>query len=172
MKLGWISAAACGAVLTASSAGAQTVIVEDNPRNTTVVERETTRSYRPNTGMIVSGAVLFLGTYIPSVVVAASSSNEADRNLYVPLVGPWLDLADRNGCPSGPTTCDNETTNKVLLVGNGILQAIGTIAFVSGFLFPARTERQSTVTTKPTIKFLPMQMGRGASMGGGVVGTF
>lgn len=135
-------------------------------------ERVESHAYYPNVPLIVTGGVLFLGTYIPSLVVAGESSDDADRRLAVPIVGPWLDIAERGGCPVASRNCDDETTNKVLLVGDGVLQAVGTIAFVTGFLTPGRAATTETTATKAKIRFTPMQLGRGASMGAGFVGTF
>ena len=98
--------------------------------------------------------------------------NSADRRLAVPIIGPWLDIADRGGCPVSAQSCDNETTNKILLVGDGVLQAVGTIAFVTGFLTPGREPAAVAAKNKPAVHFTPMQMGRGSSLGAGLVGTF
>jgi hypothetical protein len=101
-------------------------------RTKDVAYEETT----PDTGMIGTGVIVLGSTYIASMVVAARLGHEGDRQLYVPVVGPWLDLAKRPECASGRTDCTNETTNKVLLVGDGVLQAVGVLQILGGFAFP------------------------------------
>lgn len=171
MKIGWMTAMVGGALLCAASASAQTTVVRAPPGEQVYVEprgETATSTYVPNVGLVASGAVLFLGGYIPSIVVAASSSNSSDNMLWIPVVGPWLDLGDRGGCPVG-RSCDTETTNKMLLIGDGILQGVGVLALAAGFIFPQKT---TTYVAKPRVRLTPMQLGRGPSMGAGVVGTF
>jgi hypothetical protein len=129
----------------------------------------TVRAYHPNVPLIVTGGVLFLGVYVPSVIIAIESSNDADRRLAIPILGPWLDFAERGGCPITTFSCDKETGNKVLLAGDGILQAIGTVAVVTGFL---TSDRMVATSPRSTIRFAPMHMGRGSSIAAGLTGTF
>ena len=75
---------------------------------------------RPSRALLMTGLVLFGAPYVASIGIAATSSHTGDGNLYVPVIGPWLDLGARPGCPSSGD-CGAETGNKVLLVGDGIL---------------------------------------------------
>src|SRR5262245_24136125 len=68
----------------------------------------TTKERTPNAGLITSGVMMFGIPYASSVIVAASSERAGDKNLYLPLVGPWMDLANRGHC-FGPR-CDSETS--------------------------------------------------------------
>lgn len=77
-------------------------------------------------------------SYVPALVVAIESPLPADRFLYVPVAGPWLDLSQRD-C----STCEHETLNKVLLVTDGIIQGIGSLEIVGSLLF---IERSSSTT--------------------------
>jgi hypothetical protein len=97
--------------------------------------------YRPNKPLIVSGFVTFGIPYTISVVVAATSARDADQALYIPLVGPWIDLATRGGCPALAAGC-NDTAAKAGLVVDGIFQGLGVISMASGFLW-----RQQSYTT-------------------------
>jgi hypothetical protein len=110
--------------------------------------------------MLGSGLTAFGVTYVPSVIVAATSSLPADHHLYVPVVGPWLDLGNRPACGIGWIGCDTETANKVLLIGDGILQGIGVLTTIGAFLAP---EHDVTVVTasddKPTVHVTPAQFG-------------
>jgi len=133
------------------------------PRDTIVEDRMV-----PNGELIASGAIMLGGTYAASVIVAATSDNEADRHLYVPIVGPWVDLGDRSGCDAGRTECDGETVNKVLLVADGIFQGVGALQIVGGFLFPKR--QIVAETAKAGVHVAPM-LG-GGRLGVGAVGRF
>src|SRR4029077_11191764 len=90
--------------------------------------------------LLGSGIAVFGIPYITSVIVAASSDHDGDHHLYVPLAGPWLDMANRGSCPTGSNACDNETTYKVLLAVDGVFQALGAIEIVSAFLTPEKRE--------------------------------
>jgi hypothetical protein len=94
---------------------------------------------RPQTGLIAAG-VLTLGlSYGPSLVVATTSKEPADKYLTVPVAGPWIDLAKRPGCQGRDTECSRERSNQVLLVANGIFQAIGALELIVGLTVPETT---------------------------------
>jgi hypothetical protein len=107
-----------------------------------------------NAPLFTSGALVFLGSYGASVVVAATSEDDTiDRGndrLYVPVAGPWLALNERPDCPVERESCDMETTKKVLLVADGVLQAGGVVAMVAGLLSPTehRVIRRTPVVTR------------------------
>lgn len=105
----------------------------------------------PNGSLIGSGLTMFAFSYVPSMVVAASSSRAVDNStLYVPVAGPWMNLARRDrDCPNG--RCMGDTPNKVLLVVDGVFQGIGVLQVLGGFLFP--TTR--TVTQTAGVHVLP-----------------
>jgi F0F1-type ATP synthase membrane subunit c/vacuolar-type H+-ATPase subunit K len=104
----------------------------------------------PNGALIGSGLTMFGASYIPSMIVAASSDHPGDTMLYVPVAGPWMNLAQRDsGCPGG--RCDNDAANKVLLVADGVFQGLGALQILGGFLFP--TTR--TVTQVAGVHVLP-----------------
>jgi hypothetical protein len=118
---------------------------EDSARGTAQVvappPRETATIYesRPNSALMTTGLFTLGLPYVTSVVVATSSSRSGDNNLYIPVAGPWLDLGNRGECVATPTSpCSNETTNKALLIGDGVLQGLGALEIVSAFLFPER----------------------------------
>jgi hypothetical protein len=92
------------------------------------------------------------------VVVAAANSNSFDNNLYIPLVGPWLDLRSRPGC-SGPGEADcsgRENGSRALLVLSGVFQALGVMTAAVGLIVP---EKRHTVITakadKPSVHVTP-----------------
>lgn len=85
----------------------------------------------PNRALLYSGVGTLGAAYVPAFVVAVESPRPVDRNLYIPVAGPWIDLANR-GC-SG---CSEDRVNKVLLVVDGVFQGIGALNIVGAFLFP------------------------------------
>lgn len=125
---------------------------------------EQVRYVAPNIPLMTSGLVLFGVTYVPSVIVAAESPLSADHNLYIPLVGPWINLGNRPACGAAWISCDRETVNKALLVGDGILQGIGAITTVVGFLVPERMVVVGTTAQadKPSLHVTPVHFNNGA----------
>ncbi len=136
-----------------------------------VTQETTSQATGPSWAMVGSGAVIFGLSYIPAVIVGGASNLDADRALFVPLAGPWIDLAQRPGCPS-TGSCNGETTNKVLLVTDGVFQAVGAITLVGGFLTPAHETRTvQSASTEPTWRISPASMGAGG-YGMQALGTF
>src|SRR6185369_470889 len=124
------------ALLLPSVASAQQVVVVQGPA--APARSEHVEYAGPNWGLLGPGLAVFSVTYFSSVLVAATSTHEGDKNLYIPLVGPWLDMATR--CP---TACDGDTGRKVLLGFDGVFQGIGAIAIVTSFFVPDRRSRRS-----------------------------
>ena len=125
----------------------------------------------PNRRLLVSGIVLFGGLYGASAVVAGESNHQGDNNLYAPLVGPCDDLADRGHCAGD---CTGETGNRILLVLDGIFQAVGVVSIISAFAAPET--RVTTVTTtakaeKPKVYVTPTTYAHGTP-GLAVIGSF
>jgi hypothetical protein len=92
----------------------------------------------PNPYLLGFGLTLWGASYAPSVAVAAASGNSADRSLYVPVVGPWIDLASRSPCTGNG--CSSESTNRALLVTDGTLQGLGTVLTLVSFFSPTHRE--------------------------------
>ncbi len=110
-------------------------------------------------GLISSGLVTFGLGYGAAVVVAATSKHQGDDRLYVPLLGPWLDLGDRGSCSVEMRSCDHETTNKVLLVGDGLVQGAGALTLLVGLLTPPHPAYASK--DSPKYQIAPVSLGRG-----------
>jgi hypothetical protein len=115
------------------------------------------RSYGPNALMLQSGLVIFGLSYGTAVVVAAESSHTGDKSLYIPLIGPWIDLGNRGpSCPVGDSSCNHETTNRVLIVVDGIFQAVGALDIIGALLIqPTVVEERRAAKTKPHVSFAP-----------------
>jgi hypothetical protein len=153
---------AAGLVAAPTRAHAQEVVV--------VEPRGEVRStyYGPNWGLLTSGLILFGGTYTASFVVAATSGHAGDQALYAPVVGPWLDIANR--CPNG---CNDDAGRKVLLGFDGVVQGIGVLAVITSFFVPNGHERGvARIGRTATLRILPGSFGGAGSPGLRAVGTF
>jgi hypothetical protein len=126
-------------------------------------ERETVRPNRP---MLYTGLAVIAASYIPPVVVAATSSRAGDEYLYIPLAGPWIDLGERGGC--GPNPCGEEAVYKGLLIATGVAHVVGTGLILSSLFVPEERIKERT-SAKPVV--VPAQVGRSGA-GLMVVGTF
>jgi hypothetical protein len=90
---------------------------------------------RPNRSMLMLSFVTLGGPYLASIGIAATSTHYGDANLWIPAVGPWLDLGARPPCPSS-TDCGIENGYRGLLVANGVLQTFGLCQLIGAFLWP------------------------------------
>lgn len=120
----------------------------------------------PNPYLLNSGLFTLGLSYIPALVVAIESDRPEDKHLYAPVVGPWLDLADREDCDGAADDCSGETVNKVLLVTDGIFQGLGALQIVGSFVFPeTRTVTVSNTDGTPAVRFnvTAASFGRGAN---------
>ena len=135
---------------------------EPAPTRTTVIdtrnpETEVVESW--NAPMFATGAIVFAGTYGASAIVAATSSHPGADRLYVPVVGPWLALNDWGNCPIAQPRCDENTTDKVLLVADGVFQAAGVATMIVGLLSPRTTTVVTRTADKKPIKIQPTHNG-------------
>jgi hypothetical protein len=176
--VGWFAAGAAAGTWTRSANAQETVTTPAPPvyvepaAPVAPVERRTDVIVHPNYYLLSSGITTFGISYVPSVVVASESSHPGDRDLFVPVAGPWIDLGHRPGCaPSN--ACDTETAWRVLLAVDGVFQALGALEIVGGVIFPTRHEIVRTVTAsaKPKVHFLPAQLSRDG-YGVAALGTF
>lgn len=140
------------------------------------VVKDQTSTTGPNQTLLRSGVWLLGLSYVPAFVVAAESSRVGDKNLYIPVVGPWLDLATRQGCQPG-VSC-NETANKVLIVIDGVFQGIGALDIVGSFIFPetqtvtvGSSEQRESPSSSFSLRIAPAQVGARA-YGMAALGTF
>ncbi len=129
---------------------------------TPVTERTTTsEATGPSMTMVRSGVLIFALSYVPALVVGTTSGLDSDRTLFVPIAGPWIDLAQRPGC-SPATQCNTENTNKVLLATDGVFQAVGALTVVGGLLTTAHeTTTVRSASAVAPLRLSPAQLGSG-----------
>jgi len=131
------------------------------PAQVTTAET-TSQATGPSMTMVGAGIGVFGLSYIPAVAVAASSGTHADKALYVPFAGPWIDLAQRPACTSA-STCNPESRAKVMIAIDGVCQALGGLTIIGGFLTTTHetTTIPRTASLHPTLRLSPTQMGNG-----------
>jgi hypothetical protein len=144
-------------------------VIQTAPANEPVappVAERTTRTTWPNAPLIGAGLLTFGLAYVPTIIVASQSSQSADNHLYVPVVGPWLDIANRPTCgtPTGPG-CNSESAAKVGIAISGAFQGLGALATVVGLLTPMHHDEVVVTTAakaeKPRVSVTPTSMGAG-----------
>ena len=143
-----------------------------SPGSTAVTEQ--TSYAPPNRAILAGGIVAFVGSYVPSVIVAAASSNSYDNRLFIPIAGPWLDLAARPGCGASQSGCDRESAFAALLIVDGVVQTLGALATGLAFVVPERRTRTVTANAgpeKPGVHFVPAHLGAGG-YGVAAIGRF
>jgi hypothetical protein len=121
----------------------------------------------------LSSGLLTLGlTYGAGVVVAATSGRDADHRMFVPVAGPWMALFDRGDCSVAGRSCATETAYDVLIVADGIGQALGSLMIIGAFLHPEErtVTRSTTALAKPTIHLAPAAVSTGYGLA--ALGTF
>jgi hypothetical protein len=140
-----------------------TIVVAMEPMPTPDTFKWQYETRGPNLVTIGGGAVALGVSYGIAAIVGAASGHLGDSRLFVPVFGPWLDLADRGGCgKAGGTTCDSEAINQFSVVIDGVFQGLGALAILSGFVFPGQREVLTrTRAAAPTVRVAPVQYGRG-----------
>ncbi|RYZ06146.1 MAG: hypothetical protein EOO73_17220 [Myxococcales bacterium] len=96
-------------------------------------QRDVVERTWPNRPLLITGAVVLVGSYGASAIVAAASDRKADDKLYYPVVGPWLDLKNRD-CDVNP--CGSDGFNKALLIADGAVQGLGALSVLLGLVLP------------------------------------
>ncbi len=108
------------------------------------VTETTTPRVGPDVAIFSAGALLFAVGYVPAVAVGAGSGLAVDQRLYIPVAGPFIDLAERRECVAGNLDCNFEIVNKFLLATDGIIQSIGMLTALAGLVM---TTEAPVVTT-------------------------
>ena len=122
--------------------------------------------YSPFTRLM---AVLLVLGYAPAAVVGAMSNRSEDKRMFIPVAGPWLDLANRD-CRTercGP----NENINKAMIITSGAVQGAGALMAIGSLLIPeTRTvSEKAKAESEPGVKIVPVV---GAYTGIGAMGRF
>ena len=94
---------------------------------------------------------------------------EAKYELFIPVVGPWVDLGNRD-CAT--RSCGNDDVAKAMIISSGIAQGVGVLLGVGSLFVPesTTTRTRNEVTSKAEVTFTPVSYGSGAGLG--AVGRF
>lgn len=120
--------------------------------NTDALDRKVTTKSWPNVPLMVTGLVVLGGSYGASALVGGLSGREADRKLYYPVVGPWMDLNNR-GCDTNP--CNHKAFNTALLIGDGVLQGMGALGLVLSLVVPQTSTKNWLLIGNETVVLAP-----------------
>jgi hypothetical protein len=128
-------------------------------------EAQTTTKSFINRPVLVTSLLFLGGTYLASAVDGATSGRDADRNnLFYPVVGPWMDYANRD-C-GVPNKCNaNEGGYKALLVLDGIGQGLGALGVITSFFIPEKTTRNWYLIGSSQFHAAPSPIGTGYGLG-------
>jgi hypothetical protein len=124
-------------------------------------EREV--AHRPNKVLLSTGAGIFAVSYGASAIAAAASPLDADKKLFIPVVGPWIDLNERPSNVGG-----NEDFNKAMIITSGVAQGAGVLLALSSLIIPettSTTEKSIVSDAKPSIHVTPVSYQAGAGVG-------
>lgn len=88
----------------------------------------------PNVPIAVTGLALFVASYGAAVIAAADTNRSSDHKLFIPLVGPWLDIGKTGTCANAP--CTGRAADAVLIALDGSVQAVGLVLGIAGLLAP------------------------------------
>jgi hypothetical protein len=133
--------------------------VSEPTRDMTLYQKRT-----PNKVVLVTGGALLVGTYATTAALTAANGPTEDKDLYIPVVGPWINLADRGDNRS------NQTRDTILIAGSGVLQGIGALMAVSSFFIPEKVPAARIQAGPVKVRVTPTA---GPGVGGlGAIGTF
>lgn len=128
------------------------------PKETVLYQKRT-----PNRFFLYTGGAALVGSYATTAVIAANEGSVKDHDLYLPVVGPWINLASRDSATTS-------TTDTVLILGSGLLQGVGAGMVVASFFVP---EKYATATIAAGPVKMHVTPTAGAGSGGvGAFGTF
>ncbi len=147
-----------------------TVTRTNDANGTIVVERWVNRPPEESppaatgaAGTLLAAGVLTFGlAYVPAVATAGESALAIDRQLYVPIAGPWIDLAGRPNCGARSLSCSAEAGNQALLIVDGFFQGLGLIQVLAGLGQLAHdAPATAQVDERPAVHVRPAQLAAG-----------
>jgi|GEM_PF-2508760 len=104
----------------------------DPGEDTTIFTKRT-----PNTALLVGGGSVLVSTYAVTAALAAINGPTEDNRLYIPIVGPWINLAERS------SNRPDHTRDVIAVTSSGILQGVGAALAITSFFVP---EKLATAT--------------------------
>jgi hypothetical protein len=132
----------------------------------TVVPQPRESPRRVDPLLTMTGAVLFGVPYTASIAIAATSDIAADNWLYVPVLGPLADFAQRATCTSFGCRGFDLGTIALPLVLNSAAQGAGVGVVIVSLLRPSEPARPS----RAALRIMPTSLHGGAGVS--AFGTF
>jgi hypothetical protein len=130
---------------------------------------EADRRASPNRILLGAGIATFVIGYGTSASVPIDSDHKGEKYLYAPVVGPWMDLANRKCAgpilptASGPVEltsrqhCGTSAIEGAALVAGGILQGLGAVAVMGSFFVEEdKPRRVFEAPALPRFAIIPM----------------
>ena len=111
---------------------------------TTIVERREVPVMSTSNALVAGGTITASLGYGVAAVLAVSSTYGADRLLFVPVAGPWIDLGLR------PPGTKEENWARVGLVVDGVAQLAGVVMLVAGLVMKQHAPRAVAALVTPT----------------------
>ena len=119
----------------------------------------------PNTALLITGSALLVSSYVTTAAFAGANGPVADKDLYIPIVGPWINLMDRT-----PSTRENDSRDTALIIGSGVLQGVGALMGIASFFIPEKIPAARITAGNVNMQITP-QAAPGSG-GLGAIGTF
>jgi hypothetical protein len=108
----------------------------------------------PNRPLIITGSTVLAASYAP-VAIAGALSDELSKKVYYPVAGPWMEIAQES----------NSNTDTALLAIDGVLQGLGALALVSGFVIPERKTQSWYLIGNAPVALMPTLSPRNIGLG-------
>jgi hypothetical protein len=105
------------------------------------------RGARGQVAEVVAGSAMLAGSYAGAVLWAQQSDGDQDA-LYVPLVGPWLELFGLPDCAEREVFCEHSTATRAVLIADGAVPMIGAALIIDGLA--RRHEAEQRVLIAPS----------------------
>lgn len=123
-----------------------------------------TSSALVNRPLLLTGLLLFGGSYAASVIDAATRSRQVDESrLYWPVAGPWMVVTA--GCDASHPCGSDTAANKVLLVVDGVGQGLGMVAMAASLFVPESASRHWFFLGDSSVHAGPSRVGAGYGIG-------
>jgi hypothetical protein len=110
---------------------------------------------RPHRAFLITGGAILAASYGATAIVTGVNDSYPDKSLYIPVAGPWLHLADREGT-------QGDVTETLLVGASGVVQGAGALLMLTSVIIPERVPTATITAGNAKIHFA----------GTGAVGTF
>jgi hypothetical protein len=136
--------------------------IEPTPRESVIIERH----QKPHKALLITGASMFITAYALTASFAGAAGKASDRDLFVPLAGPFMNLANPN-CSRG---CQSDDMDMALRIASGAVQNIGAVLMITSAFVPEKVPA-ARISAGPVKMHIAPTGGAGGG-GLGAIGTF